>query len=270
MWYKIAAIDILRIKRNMLLAETYLRVEDRHILYDYKYPITIEWFDPSKLSQIAELSGESERGRKKSIFFKIDGQEYMLKHYHRGGMAAHFLKDYYFYMGHRRVHVFREWRLLHQLQRWHLPVPTPCAASYTFRLVFYTADMILGSCRPARPVSSLLCEQDIEERHWQLIGKTIRRFHNKNVFHADLNAHNILLLPEKDQVFLVDFDRSFICKKRNSWQQSNLDRLSRSLEKLHKEHGSSFHYSADNFSALVDAYRGKDDSTVPSNHDGGS
>ncbi len=238
----------------MLLAEAYLRVKNRHILYDYQFPITAEWFDRKKLSRIAELSGESEGGRTKSIFFKINGQEYMLKHYHRGGMATRWLKDRYLYRGYREVYVFREWRLLHQMQRWHLPVPTPCAASYIPKLMLYTADMIFGSCRPARPLSSLLCEQDIEEKHWRLIGKTIRRFHNKNVFHADLNAHNILLLAEKDQVFLVDFDRGFICEKRNAWQQANLNRLKRSFKKLHKKHGDSFHYSKDNFLALVDGY----------------
>ena len=238
----------------MLLNEAYLRVENRHILYDCQFPITAEWFDRTQLSRIAELSGESEGGRNKSIFFKIDGQEYMLKHYYRGGIATRWLKDRYLYWGHRKVRVFQEWRLMHQMQQWHLPVPIPCAVSYIPKLMLYTADMILGSCRPARPLSSLLCEQDIQEKHWQLIGKTIRRFHDKNVFHADLNAHNILLLPEKNQVFLVDFDRSFICGKRNAWQQANLNRLERSFKKLHKEHGDSFHYHTDNFLTLVDGY----------------
>ena len=238
----------------MLLAEAYHRLENRYILYDYQFPITAEWFDRAQLSRIAELCGESEGGRTKSIFFKIDGREYMLKHYYRGGMATRWLRDRYLYRGHRKVRVFREWRLMHQMQRWHLPVPTPCAASYTSKLMLYTADMIVGSCRPAKPISSLLCKQNIQETHWRLIGKTIRRFHNKNVFHADLNAHNILLLPEKDQVFLVDFDRSFICKKRNAWQQANLNRLKHSLKKLHKKHRGIFHYNKDNFSALVDGY----------------
>ena len=178
----------------------------------------------------------------------------MLKHYRRGGMAARWLKDRYLYTGSHRVNVFREWRLLHQLQRWHLPIPTPCAVSYTYKLMFYSADIILGSCRPARPISFLLREQKIEETHWRLIGKTIRRFHNKNVCHADLNAHNILLLPEKDQVVIVDFDRSYVCVKRSPWRQANLNRLARSLEKLCNEQTNGFHYSADNFATLVDAY----------------
>ena len=239
----------------MLLAETYLRTGDRHILYDYQFPVTPQWFNPAELPKIAELSGHSEGGRAKSIFFKIDGKEFMLKHYYRGGMMR-WLKDNYLYTGNRRVNVFREWRLLHLLQRWHLPVPTPCATSYKSRLMLYTADIILGSCRPARPISSLLQEREIEEKHWRLIGETIRRFHNKNVYHADLNAHNILLLPEKDQVVIVDFDRSYVCVKRSPWRQANLDRLSHSLEKLRNEQANGFHYSADNFAALIDAYNG--------------
>ena len=239
----------------MLLTEVYLRVQDRHILYDAQFPVTSQWFNRAKLPEIAQISGVSESGRKPSLFFKIDGREYMLKHYYRGGMMARWLKDGYLYTGSRRVNVFREWRLLHQLQRWHLPVATPCAASFVYQLMFYTADIILGSCRPARPVSSLLREQKIAEKHWRLIGQMIRRFHDKNVYHADLNAHNILLLPDKDQVYLVDFDRGFICTKSSPWRQANIDRLARSLQRLSNQYGSSFHYDADDFAALMDAYR---------------
>ena len=238
----------------MLLTEAYMRADDRHILYDYRFPVTPKWFNLTGLSEIAQLSGNSEAGRHKSIFFKINEQEFMLKHYYRGG-AMEWLKDCYLYTDSRRVNVFKEWRLLHQLQRWHLPVPTPCAASYVYRLMFYTADIILGSCRPARPISSLLRAQKIDEKHWQLIGKTISHFHNKSVYHADLNAYNILLLPEKDQVYLVDFDRSFICTKNSPWRQANLDRLARSLQKLSNQYGSDFHYEKDDFAALMDAYR---------------
>ena len=242
----------------MSLTGTYLRVDNRHIVYDHQFSVTPEWFDLIKLQHIAQLSGLSECGRSRSVFFKFAGQEYMLKHYWRGGMAAHFLRDRYLYTGSRRVNVFREWQLLHQLQQWQLPAPKPCAVSYIPKLMFYTADIILASCRPARPISALLHEQSIQEKHWQLIGKTIRRFHDKNVFHADLNANNILLLPQEDQVFLVDFDHSFITKKKISWRRaiSNLDRLLRSFKKLQNKHGDNFHYHEDDFLALVDAYRG--------------
>ena len=239
----------------MISTEAYLRVDDRHILDDYQLPVTPHWFNRYKLFEIAQVSGKSEGGRHNSLFFKFDEQEYMLKHYYRGGAVQRLLEDYYLYIHSSYVNVFVEWRLLHQLQRWHLPAPVPCAASYVDRLIFYTADIILQSCRPARPISALLCEQQIEEKHWQLIGRTIRRFHDKNVYHADLNAHNILLYPEKDQAYLVDFDRSCICVRRSPWRQANLNRLARSLKKLSAKYGSDFHYAEDNFSALVDAYR---------------
>ena len=239
----------------MSLTGTYLRVDNRHIIYDRQFPVTPEWFDLVKLQHLAQLSGLSEGGRSRSVFFKFAGQEYMLKHYWRGGMVARFLRDRYLYTGSRRVNVLREWQLLHQLQQWQLPAPKPCAASYIPNLIFYTADIILESCRPARPISALLGKRSIREKHWRLIGKTIRRFHDKNVFHADLNAHNILLWPKKDQVFLVDFDRSFVCKKKSPWRQANLDRLLRWFKKQQNKHGDDFYYHEDDFSALLDAYQ---------------
>ena len=168
---------------------------------------------------------------------------------------ARWLKDRYLYKDYRSVNAFSEWRLLEQLQRWRLPVPQPYAAAYKLSGVFYRADIIVRSCRPARPLSALLGEQPIAARHWCLIGQMLRRFHNKNVFHADLNAHNILLSPNRERAFLVDFDRSFIDTKKRAWRHANLKRLSRSLKKLKATTGDAFHYREDDFAALLDAYR---------------
>lgn len=51
------------------------------------------------------------------------------------------------------------------------------------------------------------------------------------MWHADLNAWNILLDAHAD-VWLIDFDRGRLRPPAVSWQQANLARLRRSLEKL--------------------------------------
>src|SRR5262249_4197276 len=62
------------------------------------------------------------------------------------------------------------------------------------------------------------------------VGATIAAFHAAGAFHADLNAHNIMLGDER--VHLIDFDRGELRVPDRDWQQSNLARLKRSLAKL--------------------------------------
>ena len=66
---------------------------------------------------------------------------------------------------------------------------------------------------------------------WKSTGKCIRRFHDAGVWHADLNARNILLDDEL-RVFLIDFDRARFTPGKAVNGKGNLDRLKRSLVKL--------------------------------------
>jgi 3-deoxy-D-manno-octulosonic acid kinase len=77
-----------------------------------------------------------------------------------------------------------------------------------------------------------------EEPVWEAIGRVLRRFHDEGVDHADLNAHNILL-NNRGEVFVVDFDRGEI-RIKGSWQETNLNRLERSLRKLATHRGGAF------------------------------
>jgi tRNA A-37 threonylcarbamoyl transferase component Bud32 len=58
----------------------------------------------------------------------------------------------------------------------------------------------------------------------------VAQLHRHGADHADLNAHNILL-DDKDEVSVVDFDRGRL-RTAGSWQQHNLQRLHRSLLKV--------------------------------------
>jgi hypothetical protein len=65
---------------------------------------------------------------------------------------------------------------------------------------------------------------------WVAIGRCLRRFHERGVFHADLNARNILI-DTSGSVWVIDFDRSEI-RTPGWWCDANLARLHRSLRKL--------------------------------------
>ncbi|MBT8075543.1 MAG: phosphotransferase, partial [Gammaproteobacteria bacterium] len=66
---------------------------------------------------------------------------------------------------------------------------------------------------------------------WARIGDCVRRFHEAGLWHADLNARNILL-DAAAAVFLIDFDRARLMPGKTVNGKSNLNRLRRSLEKL--------------------------------------
>jgi 3-deoxy-D-manno-octulosonic acid kinase len=62
------------------------------------------------------------------------------------------------------------------------------------------------------------------------VGALVARFHRAGIWHADLNAHNVLVTNE--ELYLIDFDRGRQREPADSWQQANLLRLRRSLVKL--------------------------------------
>jgi 3-deoxy-D-manno-octulosonic acid kinase len=74
-----------------------------------------------------------------------------------------------------------------------------------------------------------LLEKSIAADVYQKIGHTIAKFHNHQIYHHDLNIHNIMLDAEYG-VWLIDFDKCGI-KQGNNWKESNIARLKRSFEK---------------------------------------
>ena len=76
-----------------------------------------------------------------------------------------------------------------------LPVPTPIAARYRRRGLFYRADLITQRIENSEPLAARLLKGPLSLTQWIAVGRCIRRFHDAGVCHADLNAHNILLTP---------------------------------------------------------------------------
>jgi 3-deoxy-D-manno-octulosonic acid kinase len=88
---------------------------------------------------------------------------------------------------------------------------------------------------------------------WRKIGRSVRGFHEAGVFHADLNAHNILIDPV-GEVFLIDFDKGALREASPQWKKTNLSRLHRSLLKL-KRLNPDFKFEDSAFQSLEAAYR---------------
>lgn len=221
-------------------------------------------FDPDALARAGRVRSATAGGRGSAWFIVARGTaaagthesrgapapapEWVLRHYRRGGFVARFVHDAYAWPGEEAVRSFRELRLLAELERLGLPAPAPVAARYVRRGLVYRADLITVAIPGVRPLSQKM-GPDLPLAAWRGVGACIRRFHDAGVFHADLNAHNVLL-DERDHAWLVDFDRGEL-RGAGAWRQANLARLERSLLKV-----SAGRYRAEQWSALLDGYGG--------------
>jgi 3-deoxy-D-manno-octulosonic acid kinase len=207
-------------------------------------------FDAAELARSGRLERRG-RGRGSVWFVRArDGAaRWVLRHYHRGGLVARVSSDRYFWRGEEATRPFRELRLLAELERLELPAARPVAARYQRGALTYRADLVTLAIDDAQPLAALLASEP-PLRTWLRVGATIRRFHDAGVYHADLNAHNVLI-QAADQVWLLDFDRGQL-RAPGTWCAANLARLQRSLRKL--ADGGAGRFPPDSWAALMEGY----------------
>ena len=86
------------------------------------------------------------------------------------------------------------------------------------------------ACSTAPTLAECLAAGRLDGELAEEVGALVARFHRVGIWHADLNAHNVLVAP--DGLYLIDFDRGRLRVPAVAWQQANLLRLRRSLLKL--------------------------------------
>ena len=165
-----------------------------------------------------------------------DGERVVLRQYLHGGLFRNFNRSLYLF-GSRSS---RELAITEEIRSSGIPTVQPIAAIHRFILwPLYQAyflsleipsskDLIqyfweIGT-RPSRENIAL------KRKLIRSAGLLLRKFHQLGFFHGDLQLKNILVAG--DQLFLIDFDRSF--RKRTlsiRERMKNLLRLNRSVEK---------------------------------------
>jgi 3-deoxy-D-manno-octulosonic acid kinase len=190
----------------------------------------VELFQPEYWRSRGALQ-DAVGGRGGAFIVAAPGGDWVLRHYHRGGFAAHLSRDRYLWTGLERSRPWREWRLLAELYREGLPVPQPVAAQVQPGSLLYRGDLITRRIPDARSLAEGLSRKGHDRLPWADVGRCIQRFHAAGIWHADLNAHNILI-DKQGRVYLIDFDRGTRRPPQTSWQAANLRRLYRSLSKL--------------------------------------
>lgn len=185
-----------------------------------------EWFSPAHWGDAAQPVAEGGRGG--GWFLQTGQGDAFLRHYLRGGMAAHLTRDGHLWRGVNRVRSFAEFRLLRTLRDNKLPVPMPFAAWYRREGLQYRAAILMQRLPDVQSLATLAAQ---EQAPWQAAGQLIARFHRAGLDHADLNAHN-LLFDAQGGGWMIDFDRSQLRIPATPWREANLQRLLRSLRKL--------------------------------------
>lgn len=178
------------------------------------------------------------------------GVNSVLRHYLRGGLFGKLIKQHYFFNGLARTRAMQEFTLLNQMVGWNLPVPRPIAVKIERRFCFYQADILLELIEKTQDLSKFLQKQPLATTQYQQIGTLIRRLHDHQIHHSDLNIHNILLDAE-GKFWLIDFDKCGIAKGEN-WKADNLARLHRSFLKEQKR--LNIHFQEADWQALLAGY----------------
>ena len=171
----------------------------------------------------------SAQGRGTTWFVQTETIEAALRHYRRGGLFGKLVEDSYLFSSWEKTRSYQEFQLLNTLIEAGVNVPRPIAARTVKSGVTYKADLLSEKIPNARDLVSILMEKPLPAEMYQKIGHEIRKMHDAQVNHTDLNIHNILI-DEQDKVWFIDFDKCYQ-QSGNAWKQSNLERLKRSFEK---------------------------------------
>lgn len=204
-----------------------------------------------------DAMGDSLGGRGGAWRIETDEVDWVLRFYRRGGLPGKFIDDWYLFTGIEATRAWREWRLLAWMHEHDLPVPRPVAARVLRGWLGYRAALITETVR-GNSLTHLVTQEAMTETAWRAIGRCIRRFHDAGVWHADLNAHNVLVedVAAEPRVHVLDFDRGRIRPQDTAWRHANLERLERSLQKVTRETASE-RTIGDGVRLIEQGYRGE-------------
>jgi 3-deoxy-D-manno-octulosonic acid kinase len=192
------------------------------------------------------------QGRGKTYFIKHLTDEWVLRHYYRGGLVGKIINDSYLFTGFENTRAAQEFNLLKTLSAHNLPAPKPIAYRIKKSGLTYQADILTARITDAQDLVAILSSGSANEAVWRKIGRCIKKFHQQGIYHHDLNAHNILI-DKSEKVWLIDFDQGEQRQPNRKWQQANLDRLLRSFNK-EKAKLPKFHWQQNDWQTLIEGY----------------
>ena len=181
-----------------------------------------EFFQPESWFDQAEPHVE---GRGTVWRINAGEQQWILKHYLRGGLISHLVSARIFYWLRANSHGQRVFDTPKALSCWTASAAPVAASAQRKSLLTYSGALITEYLPNSRSLASLIRLGDWENAPWEAIGKTIRRFHEYGAMHRDLNASNILLV--EGCTYLIDFDKGKLvgCRSKASGSRRTCDAL---------------------------------------------
>ncbi|MDT0604161.1 3-deoxy-D-manno-octulosonic acid kinase [Thalassotalea castellviae] len=210
-----------------------------------------EMLSPDYWQQQGAITGTAQ-GRGTTYFVRHLHDEWVLRHYYRGGLIGKFIHDSYLFTGFNKTRAAIEFNLLKTLSSLNLPAPKPIAYRVKKSGLCYQADILTARIANAQDLVAALSVDSIDAQIWHDIGRCIKAFHQQGIYHHDLNAHNILL-DKNSKVWLIDFDRGEQRQPEKTWQQANIDRLLRSFKKEQAKLAE-FHWQDKDWQVLLEGY----------------
>jgi 3-deoxy-D-manno-octulosonic acid kinase len=147
-------------------------------------------------------------------------EQWVVRHYHRGGAVARFLGDRFLRRGTPRP--FQEFRALETLRARGVPAPDPVGATIHRRGLFYRGDLVTRWVPDSVDLATLLFDPETPTvpaaaaegvegvAAMRAAGRLVRLLHERGVVHPDLNLKNILLAPDdpEPRALVLDLDRA--------------------------------------------------------------
>ncbi len=163
----------------------------------------------------------------------------VLRQYRRGGVVGRFNQSKYIFSSPQKTRSFQEFAIINYLYNAGLTVPKALAAYYHKKGLFCEMALITSLIEDTIPLA-VICQQFINKEiskeqavsYAHVTAQKIRQMHDLDVWHADLNAYNILCAQATSDAYLIDFDKAQKIKLSDSQRQQNLARLQRSLLKV--------------------------------------
>ncbi|MGB3289027.1 MAG: 3-deoxy-D-manno-octulosonic acid kinase [Burkholderiaceae bacterium] len=181
-------------------------------------------FDPDSAGLQAEPVAQG--GRQAAWFVRGEFGQAVLRRYRRGGLMAKLSDDRYLWTGAGGTRSFAEFELLRFMFEKGLPVPRPLAAAYWRSGPSYRAAILVERIAGVRTLAGML-----DTASTAAVAMAVFTMHDAGVWHADLNAYNILVDPA-GKVWLIDFDKGRRQALSAERRHANLLRLRRSLVKV--------------------------------------
>jgi len=228
-----------------------IQSQDAYTIYNEKLiDDTSECFEPLYWQNKQKVIG-SAKGRGTTWFIQLSTLQAALRHYRRGGLFGKIISDTYFFTGYQKSRSIEEFHLLNHLQGQGVNVPKPIAANVKRCGFLYKANILSEKIPEATDLVDILQQRQLTKDEYTRIGQEIKRLHQAQVNHTDLNIHNILL-DTNDRVWIIDFDKCYQ-QAGDNWKEDNLQRLLRSFRKELKKR--SIHWNEQDWQSLIAGYQ---------------